>query len=96
MKKDLFDELLKSVKQGGEILQGTKKPSRQFNLQNPNVLKVRKKLGLSQAQFSKLLGISVATLRNWEQGRRKPDGPARVLIGIAATHPEVFPEVVGL
>lgn len=95
MKKDLFDELLSSVKQGAEILKGTRKASRIFKLDDPDVKAIRECLGLSQEKFARLMGISVFTLRNWEQNRRKPDGPARVLLGVAAKHPEVLPEVLG-
>jgi putative transcriptional regulator len=49
----------------------------------------RHKLGLSQSDFARLLGISVRTLHNWEQGTRKPTGAARVLLRVAAEHPEV-------
>jgi putative transcriptional regulator len=45
---------------------------------------------LSQAKFAALLGISVVTLQNWEQGRRQPEGPAKVLLRVAATHPDVL------
>lgn len=91
-----FDEFLESVREGAEIIQGKKKPSRIFAIDNPDVKKIRKRLKLSQNQFARLMGISVGTLKNWEQNRRKPDGPARVLLGVAALHPEVLPEVVGL
>jgi len=47
---------------------------------------------LSQTQFAKAMGISVHTLRNWEQGRRKPDGPALALLRIAARHPRILRE----
>lgn len=94
MKKELFNDMLKSIRQGADIMQGRKKPSRKFVLDNPDAKSIRKKLKLSQTQFSKLMGISVDTLKNWEQGRRKPHGPARVLLGIAAIHPEVLPDVV--
>lgn len=96
MKKELSDELLLSVKQGGEILKGKRKASRVFKLEDPDVRGIRDCLGLSQERFAQLMGISVATLRNWEQGRRKPEGPARVLLGVAAKHPEVLPDVVGV
>jgi putative transcriptional regulator len=95
MKKEMFENLLKSVKQGGKILKGKAKPSRKFVLSDPDVKKIRKSLKMSQSQFARLMGISVGTLKNWEQGRRKPDGPARVLLGVAALHPEVLPDVVG-
>lgn len=48
----------------------------------------RSKLRLTQNQFAELLGISVKTLHNWEQGRRKPTGAARVLLRVASRHPE--------
>jgi putative transcriptional regulator len=54
---------------------------------------VRGKLGLSQSKFAAILGISADTLQNWEQGRRTPTGPAKVLLKIAALHPEVLLEV---
>ena len=52
-----------------------------------DVPEIRKKLGLSQEQFAQLMGVSVATLRNWEQGRREPHGPARSLLMIASREP---------
>ena len=90
MNEKLFQELLESVKQGGEILRGEKKPSREFDFRNPDVKAIRQKYGLSQNKFAQLLGISPATLRNWEQGRRKPEGPARILLLIAEKHPEAI------
>jgi putative transcriptional regulator len=90
MKKELFDELLKSVKQGGAIMKGTMKPSRTFTFAESEVKKIRDQYGLSQDKFAILMGISTATLRNWEQGRRKPEGPARVLLQVAAKHPDAL------
>jgi len=52
------------------------------------VAALRARFQLSQAKFAALLGISTGTLRNWEQGRREPEGPARVLLRVAARHPE--------
>ncbi len=92
MKKELFEELLESVKQGGAILRGEAKPSRTFRYEEPDVRAIRQKLGLSQDKFSALLGISPATLRNWEQHRRKPAGAARVLLRVAEKHPEAVLE----
>ena len=93
MKKELFDELLKSVKQGGAIMKASMKPSRVFEFRESEVRKLRENYGLSQDKFASLMGISVATLRNWEQGRRKPEGPARVLLMVAAKHPEVLLDI---
>ncbi|MDR2638093.1 MAG: helix-turn-helix domain-containing protein, partial [Zoogloeaceae bacterium] len=53
----------------------------------------RHKTGMSQAQFAKLMGVSVRTLQEWEQGRREPSGAARTLLKIAARRPEVVLEV---
>jgi len=57
-----------------------------------DVTALRKFVGLSQVEFAKALGISVSTLRNWEQGRRKPEGPALALLRIAARHPRIIRE----
>ena len=94
MKKETFDELLMSIEQGGAVLRGKKAPSREFRVDNPNVSAIRRHLGLTQRKFAELLGISPATLRNWEQGRRKPEGAARVLLCVAARHPKVVLETV--
>ena len=94
MKKELFKELLESVKQGSAIMKGTIKPLRTFEFPESEVKKIREQYGLSQDKFATLMGISVATLRNWEQGRRKPEGPARVLLRVAATHPDALLDIV--
>jgi putative transcriptional regulator len=88
MKPDLFAELVESVREGADILKGKIKPSRTFVLEGPSIKRIRVGYRLSQAQFATLMGISVGTLRNWEQGRRVPEGPARVLLQVAAKHPE--------
>jgi len=95
MKKKLFEELLESVKQGGAIMKHSTAPSRVFEFPDSEVRKVRESYGLSQDKFASLLGISVATLRNWEQGRRKPEGPARILLMVAAKHPEALLDLRG-
>jgi putative transcriptional regulator len=57
-----------------------------------DVVALRRFVGLTQEQFAEALGISVHTLRNWEQGRRSPEGPALALLRIAARHPRVLRE----
>ena len=94
MKDELFDELVSSVREGGAILRGEVTPARAFVVSGPNIKRLRANYRLSQGQFAALLGISVGTLRNWEQGRREPDGPARVLLQVAARHPEAVWDVV--
>lgn len=93
MKKELFEELLLSVKQGAAIMKGKMKPFRSVEFPESEVQKIREQYGLSQDKFASLMGISVATLRNWEQGRRKPEGAARVLLRVAAAHPEAILDI---
>ncbi|MBK7541503.1 MAG: helix-turn-helix domain-containing protein [Candidatus Competibacteraceae bacterium] len=57
------------------------------------VIAARTAAGLSQAQFASLMGVSVRTLQDWEQGRRQPSGAARTLIKVAERHPEVLREL---
>ena len=75
MKKAQFDELLESVREMKAIEKGVKKPSRTFEFPPPNARQIRRKFQLSQPDFARLIGISVSTLRNWEQGLRVPEGP---------------------
>jgi putative transcriptional regulator len=56
--------------------------------------RARMKIGLSQAQFAELLGVSIRTLQQWEQGRREPSGASKTLIRIADMKPEVLKEVM--
>jgi putative transcriptional regulator len=93
MKRPVFDELLESVKQGAAIMKGTMNPSRTMEFPEAEVRKIRERYRLSQDRFASLMGISVPTLRNWEQGRRKPEGPARVLLRVAAEHPEAILDI---
>ena len=94
MKTDVFDELEASIRQGGRIMKGKEPAARTFVLPNSDVAAIREQYGLSQAKFACLLGISVRTLQNWEQGRRIPRGPARVLLRVAARHPDAVLDVV--
>ena len=93
MKKELFDDLVESVREMKEIEKGTRKPSRVFTLPEPDARKIRTRFGLTQPEFARLMGISVGTLRNWEQGIRRPEGPARVLLHVVARHPEAVRDV---
>jgi putative transcriptional regulator len=96
MREELFQELLQSVREGGAILRGEKKASRTFEYAEEDVRSVRERYGLSQPKFAALMGISVATLRNWEQGRRQPEGSARVLLRVVARHPSAVLDVVAV
>ena len=75
-----FQELLESVQQMDEIVRGERAPSREFHVDAIKVKEVRAATGLSQAKFAKVIDVPVGTLRNWEQGRRDPTGPAKVLL----------------
>jgi putative transcriptional regulator len=94
MENELFNELLESVREGGAILRGEKLPSRSFDIEKPDIKLIRANYKLSQSEFATLLGIRLSTLQNWEQGRRKPHGPARVLLQVAAKHPDAVWDVV--
>ena len=88
MKGAAFQDLLTSVRQAGQIRRGTRRPLRTTTFRPTDVQAVRKKLGASQPEFALMIGVSVATLRNWEQGRRTPDGPALALLRVAARNPK--------
>ena len=92
MDAEMFNELLESVRQGKDILKGERTATRRFYVNEINVSQLRSRFELTQNKFAQMLGISVSTLRNWEQGRRKPEGPARVLLQIADLHPEAVLE----
>ena len=94
MKDDLFKELEASVRQGGRVLREREPAARTFELPEADVAAIRQTYGLSQAKFASLMGISVRTLQNWEQGRRIPRGPARVLLRVVALHPDAVLDVV--
>ncbi len=79
----------------GPISAVTERPRGRIDRIDPeSVGAVRTKLRLSQKAFSSVLGISMATLGNWEQGRRQPTGAARVLLRVAAKHPKAVLEAV--
>jgi putative transcriptional regulator len=94
MDEHMFIELEASLKEGMAILHGEAQPSRTFTFKPPDVKAIREGLHFTQQQFAALLGISVRTLQNWEQGRRAPDGPARVLLMVAAKHPKAVLDTV--
>ena len=87
MKKRMFEELLGSVREGGAILRGQRKPSRRTVIGSPGVRVIRERTSLSQSEFAQSIGVSVKTLQNWEQRRRRPTGPAAVLLRIIDRNP---------
>jgi len=85
----MFDELLGDIREGGQILRSRKKPSRRFVVKASDVRAIRERTGLSQTAFAHLIGVSVNTLQNWEQDRRRPTGPAAALLRIIACEPQL-------
>lgn len=95
MKDTDFQNLLQGIREAGSYLRGNKKAaSRVDHIHPDSVTAIRTKLSLSPKAFSSAFGISPATMRNWEQGRRKPTGAARVLLRVAAKHPKAVLDAV--
>ena len=90
-KRNIGAELLASV-----LEMKTGKSGRVHRISLSEVTQARAKSGLSQSQFAQVLGVSIRTLQEWEQGRRKPSGAAQALLTIAAKRPEVIREVFAL
>ena len=88
MDKSLFERLTKSMAQMNEIADGKRQPSRVFEVDALKIKAIRHASGLSQSRFADLISVSVDTLRNWEQGRRSPTGPAKALLRAIANDPE--------
>jgi putative transcriptional regulator len=90
MRKGDFDRLVRSVKQAGRIRRGEMRPARVFVFRPADIKAIRRRLKKSQSEFALMIGVSVSTLQNWEQGRRAPEGPARALLKIAAERPDAL------
>jgi putative transcriptional regulator len=86
--KKVFKRLVESMGQMDEIVRGVRAPSREFCVDAAKVKEIRAITGLSQPKFAKLLHVDVGTLRNWEQGRREPTGPAQALLRAIKNNPQ--------
>ncbi len=88
MKAERFEKMMEGVRWGVDYLKGKAEPSRrhEVSVMVPDIKDIRGKLKVSQREFAAMLGISVRTIQNWEQKRRVPEGPARVLLEIAARY----------
>lgn len=84
----LFDRLVESMAQMNEIIDGERAPSREYAIDSVKVKEIRKATGLTQEKFCKLIDVKMGTLRNWEQGRREPTGPAKALLRAIKNDPE--------
>lgn len=88
MAREMFGQLVQSLKEASEFAHGKIKPSRSYEIKLPNVKQIREQTGLSQAEFASLIRVSPHTLQNWEQTRSAPTGPAAALLTIVARVPE--------
>jgi putative transcriptional regulator len=95
VKTNDFDRLVTSVKQAGQIKRGRLRASRVTEFDPADVKAIRARLKKSQSEFAAMIGVSVATLQNWEQGRRVPEGPARALLKVAAEKPRAVAQALG-
>ena len=96
MKTRRSKKLIDAVVEADEILRGVRKPSREFRVDATSIKTLRARLELSQARFAALLDIDLGTLRNWEQGRREPTGPAKALLRAIRNDPKaVLSALVG-
>jgi putative transcriptional regulator len=88
MSSQLFKDLSESIKEAGRIRRGKVKPSRVFKYDAIDIRKLRESVDVSQAQFARMIGVSKDTLQNWEQGRRRPRGPAQALLRVFEKDPK--------
>ncbi len=88
MDKKLFADLKQSLKEATAIRRGELAPGRVTEIKAPDAKTIRTKVGLSQTEFARLIGVKVATLRNWEQHRRHPTGAAAALLTIVEKEPD--------
>ena len=94
MKGKEFQELLHSIDQARAIHHGERRPGRVFRYEPAKIRAIRMKLGLTQYRFAALLCVSLATLRNWEQGRTAPEGAAIALLRVTEAKPEAVLEAL--
>ncbi len=86
---------MESIKQAGRIKRGELVPGREFEFSPFDIKAIREQFHKSQREFAYMIGVSVGTLQNREQGRRKPEGPARALLQVAAKNPKAVIEALG-
>ena len=95
MKESDFNKLVRSVRQAGKIKHGRMKSTRITEFKPADVRAIRRRLVKSQTEFAYMIGVSVATLQNWEQGRRKPEGPALAVLKVAYENPTAVSQALG-
>jgi putative transcriptional regulator len=95
MSSRLFKELTESIKEAGRIRRGQTKASRVFTYDAIDIRKLRESVAVSQTQFARMIGVSKGTLQNWEQGRRRPRGPAKALLRVFEKDPKAVVRALG-
>ncbi len=89
------ERILQGLREAAAHARGEKVPGLKLHVpRTVDVYAIRRRTGLSQAAFSRRIGVSPGTLRNWEQRRRTPDGPARVLLAMLARNPRIVEETL--
>jgi putative transcriptional regulator len=89
-----YDSIRKGLEDALAHAKGEKTGARvhQIDVPEPDVTAIRTRSGLSQAEFARSIGVAVGTVRGWEQGRRRPEGPARVLLALIEKRPSIVQE----
>ena len=95
MPKKSFKAIKDGLVDAIAFAKGDKSRGRARKVKDVDVAKLRRSLKLTQKQFAKIFGVSLATLRNWEQGRRRPEGPAMVLLNVIKREPEAVLRALG-
>ena len=96
MDESTFDALKRSLEQAGAHARGETVPGLRVRVPDDiDVAAVRKASALSQDAFARRIGVAVGTLRTWEQRRRRPEGPARVLLALLEKNPRLVEETLG-
>jgi putative transcriptional regulator len=93
MNEKMFKELLSTIREGGAILRG-QKAARRTAIGASGIRGIRERTSLSQSEFARLIGVSLKTLQNWEQDRRRPTGPAAALLRIIAHEPKLAVDAI--
>lgn len=92
-----FDKIMAGLDDAHGYLKGERAGfiEQQVEVSDPDVVAIRSKTGLSQPAFAQSIGISLGTLKNWEQGCRRPEGPARVLLALSDKRPSIIQDELG-
>ena len=94
---DAFHSIEQGLKEALAFARGDRSGAvvHEIDIHTPDVPAIRARTGLSQAEFARSIGVKKATLLNWEQKRRAPDGPARVLLALIEKEPGIVQRVLG-